>query len=124
MLSIRKILQAGSIIFGLSATLLLLAPALFLDLLSLNSGDAALQWSMRMIGITLVALAGNMWMNSKQQSDVSVRKVGQVMAVAATSLGVLTLLIPAELNWFTILYAMVGFSFGIAYTIALLKKTY
>lgn len=124
MLSIRKILRAGSIIFGLSAVLLLLAPALFLEILALNSGDTSLQWSMRMIGITLVAVAGNMWMNTKHQNEAVLRKVAQVMALTATSLGVLTLSIPTELNWFTVLYSMVGFTFGIAYSIALLNKNH
>ncbi len=124
MFRIRTILKAGSTVFGLSAVLLVAAPGVFLDLLKLDSLSEPLQWSMRMIGITLVALAGNMWINSTNPSDESVRRVGILMAVAATSLGVLTLLIPAESTWFTYLYAAVGFSFGLSYLIALLQKSY
>ena len=124
MFRIRTILKAGSTVFGLSAVLLVAAPGVFLDLLNLDSLSEPLQWSMRMIGITLIALAGNMWINSTNPSDESVRRVGTLMAVAATSLGVLTLLIPAELTWFTYLYAAVGFSFGLSYLIALLRKSY
>ncbi len=124
MFRIRTILKAGSTVFGLSAILLIAAPGVFLDLLNLDSLSEPLQWSMRMIGITLVALAGNMWINSTNPSDESVRRVGTLMAVAATSLGVLTLLIPAELYWFGYLYAAVGFGFGLSYLIALLQKSY
>jgi len=42
--------------------------------------------------------------------------------VSAAGLGVLTLLIPAPLGWFTLLYAAVGFSFSAAYIWALAKK--
>ena len=124
MFRIRTILKAGSTVFGLSAFLLIAAPGVFLDLLNLDSLSEPLQWSMRMIGITLIALAGNMWINSTNPSDESVRRVGILMAFAATSLGILTLLIPAELNWFTYLYAAVGFCFGLSYLIALLQKSY
>ena len=54
---IRKTLQAGATVFAFSALLLFLLPSLFLDLLGMDSGDQ-LQWSMRMIGITVFALAG------------------------------------------------------------------
>ena len=62
--SIRTTLKAGSMVFGASALFLLVAPTLFLDLLGLDS-NVPMVWSMRMIAITLVALAGNMWNNSK-----------------------------------------------------------
>jgi hypothetical protein len=124
MFGIRKTLQLGASVFGLSALLLLALPELFLDLLLLDSSSAALVWSMRMIGVTLVALAGNMWMNSKSSSDSQVKKVGLVMAIAATGLGVLTLLIPATYGWFTICYAAIGFAFGANYTLCLIRKKF
>jgi hypothetical protein len=58
MSAIRKTLQTGSIVFGGSGLFLLILPALFLDLLALETNDQ-LVWSMRMIGITVFALAGN-----------------------------------------------------------------
>jgi hypothetical protein len=124
MFGIRKTLQLGASVFGLSALLLLALPELFLDLLLLDSSSAALVWSMRMIGVTLVALAGNMWMNSKNSNDSQVKKVGLVMAIAATGLGVLTLLIPATYGWFTICYAAIGFAFGANYTHCLIRKKF
>jgi hypothetical protein len=120
--ALRAVLTAGSIVFGSSALFLLALPALFLQLLGLDTSNA-LQWSMRMIGITLVALAGNMFSNARHGSAGSVRMAGRVMQVSAGALGVLTLLIPAQMTWFTVLYAIVGFGFSAAYTIAFLLKT-
>ena len=111
---LRKTLQAGSIVFGFSALFLLILPSLFLELLGLDQSEP-LQWSMRMIGITLIALAGNMWNNSKQTDDKRVANVARIMCLSAAALGVLTLLIPAELIWFSYVYAAVGFGFSAAY---------
>lgn len=115
----RAVLKAGSIVFGLSAIALVVAPKLFNELLGLVSSQE-LEWSMRMTGITLVALAGNMYAHSTRGTAESVRIVGTVMLVSAFALGVLTLLIGVPLTWFTIAYALVGFSFSAAYLWALL----
>jgi len=114
----RLVLKTGSLVFGLSALLLLAAPALFNELLGLAT-NPALEWSMRMIGITLVALAGNMFSVASRGSEASVRFSARVMQASAFALGVLTLMIPATQTWFTIGYAAVGFGFSIAYTFAL-----
>ena len=119
--SIRTTLKAGSVVFGASALFLLILPKSFLDLLGLEGGDV-LVWSMRMIAITLVALAGNMWNNAQNSSDHGVGMVAKVMCVSATGLGVLTLMIPVEITWFTYLYAAVGFGFGLTYLINILRK--
>lgn len=118
---IRLVLRTGSLVFGLSALALLLVPSVFNGLLGLTS-TADLEWAMRMIGITLVALSGNMFSVATRGSEASVLLSAKVMLLSAFGLGVLTLLIPAELNWFTILYATVGFSFSMSYLFALLKK--
>ena len=119
--ALRTILKCGSIVFGASALFLLTLPSLFLTLLSLET-RADLTWSMRMIGITVFALAGNMWNNASQSSDARVGNVGKVMCISATALGALTLLIPAQLTWFTYLYAAIGFGFGVAYVVGMVKK--
>jgi len=119
--SIRTTLKAGSMVFGASALLLLVAPTLFLDLLGLDSNEPMV-WSMRMIAITLVALAGNMWNNSKNSSEYGVGNVAKVMCVSTTGLGVLTLMIPGEITWFSYIYAAIGFSFGLSYLINILRK--
>jgi hypothetical protein len=119
--ALRKVLRAGCIVFGASALFLLILPDLFLDLLGLSRSDE-MAWAMRMIGITLLALAGNMWNNAGQDSDARVGNVAKVMCVSATVLGVLTLLIPGEITWFGYLCSAVGFGFAIAYLVNLVRK--
>lgn len=115
-------MRVGSWVFGASAIVLLIAPALFLSLLKLDVASDSLQWSMRMIGLTLIALSANMWFVSRSSSDRDVMRAGVVMAVVATLLGVLTLAIPAERSWFTWLYVAVGLAFGFNYAVCLLRK--
>ena len=119
---VKQTLKAGSAVFGASAIFLLIAPELFLDLLALDSNDQMV-WSMRMIAITLIALAGNMWQNSKlNNSALGLRFVARLMLFSATSLGVLTLLIPAKITIFTGAYAAIGFLFAISYLVNLTRK--
>ena len=119
---VKQTLKAGSAVFGASAVFLLIAPKLFLDLLNLESNDQMV-WSMRMIAITLIALAGNMWQNSKlNNSAAGLRYVALVMIFSAASLGVLTLLIPAKITIFTAVYAAIGFLFAISYLVNLTRK--
>lgn len=118
---IKNTLKAGSIVFGASALFLLIAPALFLDLLGIDETDEMI-WAMRMIAITLVALAGNMWQNSKLNTASSLGFVGRVMFIAAAALGFLTIFIPNELTPFTILYAIIGFGFSVSYLVNLIRK--
>jgi O-antigen/teichoic acid export membrane protein len=118
---LRTILKLGSTVFGLSAIFLLIAPKTFLELLNLETTDS-LQWSMRMIAITLIALTGNMLSVSRFGSETSVVFSARVMVVSAAALGALTLLIPAEFGWFTIAYAAIGFLFSVAYLSAFLRK--
>lgn len=122
MFGIRRTLRVGSFVFGLSAILLLVAPAFFLDLLALESSDSELIWAMRMIGITLIALAGNMWANANTSNESRIRFVGKIMSIAALALGLLTTLIPVEMTWFAILYAVIGFAFGLNYLVCLLRR--
>ncbi len=119
--SLRLVLRAGASVFGLSAILLIALPRVFTDLLGMM-GSNDLDWSMRMIGLTLVALTGNMLVVSLHGSDRGVLFSARVMQIAAFGLGAITLLIPTGWNWFVILYALVGFGFSLAYTIFLLQK--
>ena len=118
---VKQTLKAGSIVFGLSAIFLLIAPGFFLDLLGVTNNSEMI-WAMRMIGITLVALAGNMLQNSKLNNAASLGYVGRVMFVAAAGLGFLTIFIPASLTPFAIGYAVIGFGFSISYLINLIRK--
>lgn len=119
---LRWVLRAGATVFGLSAVLLIFLPRFFTDLLGMT-GSADLDWSMQMIGLTLVALSGNMLVVSLHGSNQGVLFSARVMQFAAFGLGVITLMIPSGTNWFVILYALVGFGFSAAYTIFLLKKS-
>jgi hypothetical protein len=78
---IRLVLRAGSIVFGLSAITLIAVPSFFNELLGLEA-TPALDWAMRMIGVTLFALAGNMFSVSTRGSEKSVLFSGKVMIVA------------------------------------------
>jgi choline-glycine betaine transporter len=121
--AVRKVLLTGSTVFGLSAIALVATPMFFNELLGLAT-NPALEWSMRMTGITLVALAGNMFAHARKGSDEGVQLAARVMMFSAFALGVLTLLLPTTLSWFTILYAAVGFSFSAAYAYFLYKAKY
>ena len=114
-------LRTGSIVFGGSALALILVPATFNGLLGLAS-TPELEWAMRMIGITLVALAGNMFSVSSRGSEASVLFSGRVMLTSAFALGVLTLMLPVQLNWFSMTYSAVGFGFSAAYAWASMVK--
>ena len=118
---LRTILKLGSTVFGLSAIFLLVDPKTFLNLLNLETTEA-LQWSMRMIAITLIALTGNMLSVARFGSETSVVFSARIMLISAAALGALTLLIPAEFGWFTISYDAVGFLFSLAYLSAFLRK--
>ena len=119
---VKNTLKGGAVIFGASAIFLLAAPEVFLNLLGFES-TPELIWSMRMIGVTLVALAGNMWQNSKlNNSAAGVKFIGRVMFISALALGVLTIFIPADLTPFSIIYAAIGLSFALLYLINLIRK--
>ncbi|CAB4703507.1 MAG: hypothetical protein F2718_01650 [Actinobacteria bacterium] len=120
-IAMRKILKAGAIVFGLSSLFLVILPGVFLNLLQLDD-SSALRWSMRMIGITVFALAGNLWNHAGQAEERRVGNVAKIMCLSAAALGVLTLLIPAQLSWFTFLYSAIGFGFSTAYLVAIFTK--
>ena len=119
--AIRKVLAAGSVVFGLSAIALIAVPALFSDLLWLPN-NPELDWAMRMMGIILVALSGNMYSVSKHGTDKAVLFSGRLMLFSAAGLGVMTLTIPTNGSWFAQAYALVGFGFSAAYAWALARK--
>ena len=118
---LRRVLFTGATVFGFSALLLIISPSLFNELLGISS-TPELDWAMRMIGLTLVALAGNMYSVSLKGKDSTVLFSARVMAISAAGLGVLTLLIPVEtLTWFDYAYATVGFGFSFAYLVGLFR---
>jgi len=119
---LRGVLRLGAVVFALSAALLLVLPSYFIQLLGLDAASG-LDWSMQMIGITLLALTGQMFVVSISASERGVIWAARTMQAAAFGLGVLTLLIPSGVNWFVILYALVGFGFSAAYTVFLFQRS-
>lgn len=119
--AIRRVLAAGSVVFGLSAIALIAVPEIFSDLLWLPN-NPELDWAMRMMGIILVALSGNMYSVSKHGTDKAVLFSGRLMLFSAAGLGVVTLTIPTNGSWFAQAYALVGFGFSAAYAWALARK--
>jgi len=117
---LRLTLQTGASVFGLSAVLLVVLPSLFLELLGI-SANAELDWSMRMIGITLVALAGQMFIVGRFLEDRYVKYSARVMQFSAGALAILTALVPGGLTWFGWLYLLVGAGFSLTYTFLLAK---
>lgn len=116
----RLTLKLGALVFGGSALLLLICPQLFLHLLGIDS-TKDMQWAMRMIGVSVFALAGNMWQNANNSSVHGVKIVGQVMFLSAAGLGALTLMIPGEMTLFGYGYAAIGFAFSLSYLINLFR---
>jgi len=119
--AIRKVLAAGSLVFGLSAIALIAVPEVFSDLLWLPN-NPELDWAMRMMGTILVALSGNMYSVSRHGTEKAVLFSGRLMLFSAAGLGVITLTIPTNGSWFAQAYAMVGFGFSAAYAWALARK--
>ena len=119
--AIRRVLAAGSVVFGLSAIALIAVPEIFSDLLWLPN-NPELDWAMRMMGIILVALSGNMYLVSKHGTDKAVLFSGRLMLFSAAGLGVITLTIPTNGSWFAQSYALVGFGFSAAYAWALARR--
>lgn len=119
---LRYTLRAGATVFGLSAIALILAPGFFLELLGLEPSPPLI-WSMVLIGVTLVALTGNMAVVSFTATDRGVQAASLVMMLAAGGLGVTTLLIPVPFTWFSILYALFGFGFSTTYVVGLTRAS-
>lgn len=119
---LRYTLRVGASVFGLSSLALILAPSFFLELLGMEA-SLPLVWSMVLIGVTLVALTGNMAVVSFTASDRGVQAASVVMMLASGGLGVTTLLIPVPLTWFSIVYALIGFGFSTVYVVGLTRAS-
>lgn len=117
---LRFTLLVGSVVFAVSALALLVAPTWFNELLGFANAQAELDWAMRLIAVTLLALTGNMFVVSRYGSAFAVLRSARVMQFSAFGLGAVTLLIPAPFTWFSLAYAAVGFVFSAAYTVGLM----
>ena len=118
---LRGVLRLGALVFGISSFVLIAVPRIFTDLLGL-AGSAEMDWSMQLTGVTVLTLAGVMFVGAQSASDRGVLWLARVMLLGAFGLGVATLLIPSGVNWFVILYALIGFGFSAAYALFLTRK--
>jgi hypothetical protein len=118
--ALRLVLKFGGAVFGLSALALLAVPRMFTDLLGLI-GTEDLDWAMRMIGMTLVALCGQMFSVSMFGNERGVLVSASVMQVAAFGLGIIALLIPVNPNLFVLGYAGLSFGFSFVYTYLIIQ---
>ena len=119
---LRYTLRVGASVFGLSAIALILVPSFFLELLGMEA-TPSLVWSMVLIGVTLVALTGNMAVVSFTATDRGAQAASVVMMLASGGLGVTTLLIPVPLTWFSIVHALIGFGFSTVYVVGLTRAS-
>ena len=119
---LRYTLRVGASVFGLSAIALILVPSFFLELLGMEV-TPPLVWSMVLIGVTLVALTGNMAVVSFTATDRGAQAASVVMMLASGGLGVTTLLIPVPPTWFSIIYALIGFGFSTVYVVGLTRAS-
>ena len=113
MRTIRGLLALGSLVFALSAVVLLavallVMPSAFATLLGLTPASD-LDWALRMMGAVLVALAGQMWL-VRHTPDPSTRGAAAVMVLGGGLMTIMTVWLPGE--WSTLRWAYLGFGLG------------
>ena len=106
--TIRGLLALGSLVFALSAVVLLVMPSAFATLLGLTP-KSDLDWALRMMGAVLVALAGQMWL-VRHTPDPSTRGAAAVMVLGGGLMTIMTVWLPGE--WSTLRWAYLGFGLG------------
>lgn len=116
---VGMILRAGAVVFLLSSAVLIAAPITFLDFLSLPNSSLELQWAMRMIGVTLLGLAGFMLMAAGNFAERALRQSALLMISVSLGLTVLTFTTPGEMSLGKVLYMVLGIGFALAYAWAL-----
>ena len=118
---LKGVLRLGALVFGVSAAVLIAVPGIFVDLLG-SEASSSISWSLQLSGVTVLTLAGLMFVVAGSGADKTVLRASRVMLVGAFSLGVVTLFIPTGVNLFVIFYALIGFAFAAAYGVFLTRK--
>jgi hypothetical protein len=116
---VGMILRAGAAVFLLSSAVLIAAPVTFLNFLSLPTSTLELEWAMRMIGVTLLGLAGFMLMAAGNFAERALRQSALLMISLSLGLTALTFSTPGEMGVGKIVYLVVGTGFALAYAWAL-----
>jgi hypothetical protein len=117
---IRGILGAGSLVFLVSSVVLIILPTYFGELLGLTTSDTS-DWALRMMGATLLALSGQMWL-VRSAADITIRRAAGVMIVAGGAMTVFTVLMPADWTIARFAYLGIGLGFLTAYLVALIRR--
>ncbi len=117
---IRGILGAGSIVFLVSSALLIVLPTYFGELLGLTTSETS-DWALRMMGATLLALSGQMWL-VRSAPEITVRRSAAVMIVAGGAMTLFTVIMPADWTIARFAYLGIGLGFLTAYLVALIRR--
>jgi hypothetical protein len=119
---LRRVMMTGSIVFALSAVILLAVPGFFVDLLGLPKGFGpgllSLEWTMRMIGVAIAALAVALNILSRNAKAADLRLMALAMIVVSAAFAWLTYIAPGDMTWFRWLYVAIGAGFALAYAFA------
>jgi hypothetical protein len=110
---IRSVLAVGASFFLAAGILLFFVPDSFAGWIGLGGSDAV-AWTLRMLGVALLALGGLMWL-VRRAKDHPVLGAGAVMMVASALLTALTVTLPGE--WTPLRWALLGAGavFALAY---------
>lgn len=112
----------GSIVFAISAGVLLVDPSAFVAYIGLTSNDSAI-WSFRLTGMILVALATHMATTSRNAGDPAFRRAAVVMILVSAGLAILTYLAPGTATTGRWVFVGIGASFAALYAITLPIKS-
>jgi hypothetical protein len=117
---IRGILGAGSLVFLVSSVVLIILPTYSGELLGLTTTETS-DWALRMMGATLLALSGQMWL-VRSATEITIRRSAAVMIVAGGAMTVFTVLMPADWTIARFAYLGIGLGFLTAYLVALIRR--
>jgi hypothetical protein len=112
----------GSIVFAISAGVLLVDPSAFVTYIGLTSNESVI-WSFRLTGVLLVALATHMATTSRNAGDPAFRRAAVVMILASIGLAVMTYLAPGTATTGRWVFVGVGSGFAALYLITLPIKS-
>lgn len=112
----------GSIVFAISAAVLMVDPSAFVSYIGLTSNESVI-WSFRLTGVVLVALATHMATTSRHAADPAFRRAAVVMILVSIGLAVLTYLAPGTTTTGRWIFVGLGSSFATLYLITLPIKS-
>ena len=112
----------GSIVFAISAGVLLVDPSAFVSYIGLTSNESAI-WSFRLTGMILVALSTHMATTSRNAGDPAFRRAAVVMILVSVGLAILTYLAPGTATTGRWVFVGIGSGFAALYLITLPIKS-